>query len=152
MQGGCKVAARWMREDINGRGTVVDVQVLEYVRYKPPKRRVPMLSSASGKKRYKVYIAGSSSFASFTLRSRLPSSLSSLRHIYRPHSSLFTLHPSPSPAIYCCCFFCALGPISLLKAKYDTSRLVRARTPTSRIRNRGMTAMNPINNPGVKYW
>lgn len=49
------------------------------------------------------------------------------------------------------CFLCALGPISLLKAKYDTSRLRRALMPTSRIRNSGMMAAKAMNSPGVKY-
>jgi hypothetical protein len=49
------------------------------------------------------------------------------------------------------CFFCAFGPISLLNAKYDTSKLVKARMPTSRMRNSGMMAAKPMKSPGVKY-
>jgi hypothetical protein len=49
-------------------------------------------------------------------------------------------------------FLCALGPISLLKAKYETSRLAIALRPTTRMRTSGTMAVRPMNRPGEKYW
>ena len=72
--------------------------------------------------------------------------------IYIAHRSPNLPQNPPAALISYCCFFCALGPISLLKAKYDTSKLNSARIPTSKIKKSGMTAANPMNRPGVKYW
>jgi hypothetical protein len=45
------------------------------------------------------------------------------------------------------CFFWPDGPISLLKAKYDTSKLESAEIPTYRMRINGILTVRPINIP-----
>lgn len=50
---------------------------------------------------------------------------------------------------YYCCFFCALGPISLLKDMYETSRPAMALTPTYRIDKRSRTVTRPIKMPEI---
>ena len=48
---------------------------------------------------------------------------------------------------YCCCFFCAAGPISLLKAMYETSRFAIALTPTDRMRKSSKVTAPPMKMP-----
>lgn len=50
---------------------------------------------------------------------------------------------------YYCCFFCALGPISLLKDMYETSRPAMALTPTYRIDKRSRTVTRPMKMPKI---
>lgn len=53
-------------------------------------------------------------------------------------------------SFYYCCFFCALGPISLLKDMYETSRPAMALTPTYRIDKRSRTVTRPMKMPKVR--
>lgn len=53
---------------------------------------------------------------------------------------------------YCCLpLFCAAGPISLLKAMYETSRPAMAETPTQRMTTRSKLTVRPMKMPGKRY-